>query len=58
MFSVTNLEDIGLIIEHFKQYPLKTQKYADFLLFQKAYEIIIDQRHLTISGLHEFIIRE
>ena len=55
VFSVTNVEAIGLIIEHFKQYPLKTQKYADFLLFQKAYEIIIDQRHLTISGLHELI---
>jgi len=55
MSSVTNLEDIGFIIEHFNQYSLKTQKYADFLLFKKAFEIIIDQRHLTIEGLHELI---
>nr|YP_010170355.1 LAGLIDADG homing endonuclease [Phanerochaete carnosa]QRZ60336.1 LAGLIDADG homing endonuclease [Phanerochaete carnosa] len=55
MFSVTKLENIGFIIEHFKQYPLKTQKYADFLLFKKAFEIIISQRHLTVEGLHELI---
>lgn len=56
MFSVRNLNGIGIIIEHFNQYPLKTQKYADFLLFKKAFDIIINQGHLTKEGLDKKIL--
>lgn len=55
MFQVTKLGDLVFIIKHFKFYPLKTQKYADFLLFEKAFDIIKDKKHLTIEGLHELI---
>ena len=55
MFQVTKLGDLVLIFEHFKLYPLKTKKYADFLLIIKAFEIIKDQKHITIEGLHELI---
>jgi hypothetical protein len=55
MFQITKLEDLFFIIEHFKIYPLKTQKYADFLLFEKAFEIINNKKHLTIEGLHKLI---
>jgi hypothetical protein len=48
MFQITKLEDLFFIIEDFKNYPLKTQKYADYLLFEKAFE-----KHLTIEGLHK-----
>ena len=55
MFQVTKLKDLIIIIEHFKTYPLKTQKYADFILFKKSFDIINDKKHLTIEGLHDLI---
>jgi hypothetical protein len=55
MFQITKLGDFVFINDHFKLYPLKTQKYADFLLFKKAFDIINDKKHLTIEGLHELI---
>jgi hypothetical protein len=55
MFQVTKLGDLVFIIDHFNLYPLKTQKYADFLLFKKAFDIIIEKKHLTIEGLQELI---
>jgi hypothetical protein len=55
MFQITKLGDLVFIIEHFKFYPLKTQKHADFLLFKKAFDIIYDKKHLTIEGLHKLI---
>jgi hypothetical protein len=55
MFQVTKLGDLVFIIDHFNLYPLKTQKYVDFLLFKKAFDIIKDKKHLTIEGLQELI---
>jgi LAGLIDADG endonuclease len=55
MFQITKLGDLVFIIDHFKLYPLKTKKYADFLLFKKAFDIINDKKHLIIEGLHELI---
>jgi len=55
MFQVTKLGDLVFIIDHFNLYPLKTHKYADFLLFKKAFDILIDKKHLTIEGLQKLI---
>jgi len=55
MFQITKLGDLVFIVDHFKLYPLKTQKYADFLLFKKAFGIINDKKLFTIEGLHELI---
>lgn len=54
-FQITKLGDLVFIIEHFNLYPLKTKKYADFLLFKKSFDIINDKKHLSIEGLHELI---
>lgn len=54
-FQITKFGDLVFIIEHFNLYPLKTQKYADFLLFKKSFDIINDKKHLSIEGLHELI---
>jgi hypothetical protein len=55
MFLITKIGDLVFIVDHFKLYPLITQKYADFLLFKKAFGIINDKKQLTIEGLHELI---
>jgi len=55
MYQVTKLNDLAYIIEHFNNYPLKTQKYADFLLFKIAYDIVKNKEHLTEVGLRKLI---
>lgn len=55
MFSVISIQDIKLIIQHFMDYPLITQKHADFLLFQQAFDIINNKDHLTIQGFKKLI---
>jgi len=39
-YLVQKLSDLVFIIEHFTKYPLKTKKYADFILFTKAFDIL------------------
>ena len=55
MFSVISIQDLKLIIQHFMDYPLITQKHADFLLFQQAFDIINNKDHLTIQGFKKLI---
>ena len=40
MYQVVKLSDLACIIEHFNNYPLKTQKHADYLLFKKAFNVV------------------
>lgn len=46
-FQVVSMKDLLKIIEHFNLYPLKTQKYNDFILFKKAYDLILNKEHLV-----------
>nr|WPM94704.1 hypothetical protein [Ceratocystis fimbriata]WPM94756.1 hypothetical protein [Ceratocystis fimbriata] len=54
-YRVESWNDVGVIINHFVQYPLITKKHADFLLFKSAYNLIINKSHLTEKGLMELI---
>jgi hypothetical protein len=49
------LPDICVLIDHFDKYPLLTQKYADYLLFKSAYNILKKKEHLTIKGLYKLL---
>lgn len=55
VFQCIKLSDLVCIIEHFNNYPLKTQKHGDFLLFKKAFIIVSNKQHLTEIGLHKLI---
>jgi hypothetical protein len=55
MFQVIRLSDLARVIEHFNNYPLKTQKYADFLLFKRAFDLVNNKEHLTEAGLRKLI---
>lgn len=46
---------MSAIIKFFDKYPLITQKWADYLLFKKAYELILNKQHLTIEGLNKLV---
>jgi hypothetical protein len=54
-FRVRSIKDLHIIFNHFKNYPLKTQKGADFLLFVKALELIQLKMHLERTGLEQLV---
>jgi len=54
-FQVSSIKDLKLIIEFFDKYPLITQKYGDYVLFKKAYELINNKQHLTNEGLLKLV---
>jgi len=55
MYTVSSIKDIAVIIAHFSDYPLITQKRADFELFKRAVTIIQRGDHLTLEGLQEIV---
>lgn len=54
-YKVLAIKELAVIIAHFDQYPLRTQKSADFLLFKRGVAILQSNRHLTKEGLLELI---
>lgn len=51
IYSVAGIKDLTtVIIPHFLNYPLLTQKAADFVLFQRVVELMTNKAHLTIEG--------
>lgn len=55
-FRVQSIKDLSLIIDHFNQFPLITQKQGDFKLFQRVFNIImLDRGHLTKEGLYKIV---
>lgn len=54
-YRVQSTKDLAKIIEHFDQYPLITQKLADYQLFKEAYYLVLDKEHLTLSGLQKIV---
>ena len=55
-YRVASLSDLtNIIIPHFDNYPLITQKKADFLLFKDIVNLMNNKEHLTIEGLHKIV---
>jgi hypothetical protein len=54
-YHVKSLKDLALIIDHFDNFPLITQKRADFLLFAKVVNLMKHGEHLTTDGLHKIV---
>lgn len=48
-------KDLEKIIKHFDQYPLITQKLADFELFKLAYKLVLNKEHLKLEGLKKIV---
>jgi len=56
VYRVTKIEDlINVIIPHFLNYPLISQKYADFLLWFKVIKLMHKKEHLTSSGFYTIL---
>lgn len=54
-YRVSSIEELGLIISHFDEYPLVSKKNADFLLFKEAYSLIKQGEHLNMEGLKNIL---
>ena len=55
-FTVSSLDQIlAEIIPQFDKYPLKSQKFADYLLFREVAMMMKRREHLTASGLQKII---
>ena len=55
-FTIGSLDQvITKVIPHFDKYPLKTNKYADYLLFKQVVMMMQRGEHLTIQGLQKII---
>ena len=55
-YVVTKISDLNnVILPHFVKYPLLSKKAADFILFQRVIEIMSNNGHLSIEGIHQII---
>lgn len=54
-YYVNSPKDLSIIENHLENYPLLTQKQADFILFKNILELIRRKEHLTPSGLNEIV---
>jgi hypothetical protein len=55
-YRVTSLKEIvNVIIPHFINYPLISQKRADFWLFKQVVDLMIIKKHVTLEGLQQII---
>ena len=55
-YSVRSLKDLTtIIIPHFIKYGLLSKKAADFLLFTRVVELMLNKDHFSIEGLKKII---
>ena len=54
-YRVDSIKDLQVIVNHFDKYPLVTAKLADFILFKKAFDIILLKEHLSQGGLLKLV---
>jgi hypothetical protein len=54
-YRVSSIKDLKVIIDHFDKYPLLTQKRANYLLFKRAFELVLRKEHLTSDGFRELL---
>jgi hypothetical protein len=56
IYSVQSIKDLkNIIIPHFKNYPMLTQKQADFELFCMIIDLMKNKEHLNPEGLLQII---
>jgi hypothetical protein len=54
-YSINNMSDLKVLIDHSECYPLMTQKFGDYEIFKQVYNLILNKEHLTLEGLRKII---
>ena len=52
-YIISSIKDIEVIIHYFDTYPLISQKWSDYQLFKRTFELIKCKEHLTVEGLQK-----
>lgn len=52
---IFSVNDLLQVFNHFDQFPLVTQKQADYELFKLAFNLILNKEHLTREGLAKIV---
>ena len=55
LLRVSDIQELEVIIDHFKNYPLVSAKHSDFLLFEQCYYIIKKKEHMTQEGFKRIL---
>ena len=55
LFRVSDIQELQIIIDHFKKYPLISAKQSDFLLFEQCFNLIKQKEHLTQAGFEKIL---
>lgn len=54
-YRVFSEKDLLKVLKHLEQFPLLTQKQADYELFKQAFEIIKMKQHLELEGIKKLV---
>lgn len=54
-YWVGSLKDLYVIVHHFDNYPLITQKWSDYQLFKQVIYLMKGREHLTMEGLQKIL---
>jgi hypothetical protein len=54
-YRVDSIKELQVIINHFENYPLLTAKLSDYILFKKAFYLILIKEHLSKEGLLKLV---
>jgi len=55
VYKISSREDLSILVDHFRNYPLRTQKFADYVIFKQILDVINCKAHLTKEGLQEIV---
>ena len=54
-FRISSIKDLQVVVDHFNDFPLISQKWSDFQLFKSAFELVKCKKHLTLEGLIDIV---
>lgn len=54
-YWVGSLKDLQVIINHFDNYPLISQKWSDYQLFKQVINLMKSKEHLTLEGIQKIV---
>jgi len=55
VYRISSREDLAILMDHFRKYPLTTQKFADYILFKQILDLFNRKAHLRKKGLQEIV---
>lgn len=53
-YRVSSTKDLGVIIKFLDKNTFITHKYADYIFFREAYQLIVNKEHLSEQGVRKF----